>query len=88
MSALAKIVERFTPEATRRRIGPIGLECALHAMHMVQLESGRDGRVVVRARASYPYACPLEDLLASPSRMKAMVQSANSVPSAVSTTRA
>lgn len=76
MSALAKIVERFTPDVTRRRIGPIGLECALHAMHMVQLETGRDGRVVVRARASYPYDCPLEDLLASPARMKEMVKRA------------
>ncbi|MBT8121994.1 MAG: pilus assembly protein PilM [Gammaproteobacteria bacterium] len=76
MSALAKIVERFTPNATRRRIGPIGLECALHAMHLVQLETGRDGRVVVRARASYSYTCPLEDLLASPVHMKAMVKRA------------
>ena len=61
MSALAKLVERFSPDAGTRRIGPIGLEFALHAMHMVQLETGRDGRVVVRARASAADDCPLEE---------------------------
>ena len=74
MSALASIVNRFSPAAVNRRIGPIGLECALHAMHLVQLETGRDGRVVVRARASLPYTCPLDELLASPERMKALVR--------------
>lgn len=76
MSALASIVNRFSPAAVNRRIGPIGLECALHAMHLVQLETGRDGRVVLRARASLPYPCPLDELLASPQRMKTLVRGA------------
>ena len=62
MSALAKLVERFSPDAGTRRIGPIGLEFALHAMHMVQLEPGRDGRVVVRARATSGPAPRSQDL--------------------------
>ncbi|MDX1698388.1 MAG: pilus assembly protein PilM [Thiohalobacterales bacterium] len=76
MSALANIVNRFSPAAISRRIGPIGLECALHAMHLVQLETGRDGRLMVRARASLSYPCPLEELLASPERMKTLVRGA------------
>ena len=76
MSALAAIVNRFSPAAINRRIGPIGLECALHAMHMVQLETGHDGNVAVRARATLPYPCPLEELLASPGRLKLLVRHA------------
>ena len=76
MSALATIINRFTPVTGKRRIGPIGLECALHAMHMVQLETGRDGRVGVRALASLPYPCPLDELLASPDQLKLLIKHA------------
>ena len=76
MSALATILNRFAPVAGKRRIGLIGLECALHALHMVQLETGRDGRVGVRALASLSYPCPLDELLASPDQMKLLIKRA------------
>ncbi|MBT8117982.1 MAG: pilus assembly protein PilM [Gammaproteobacteria bacterium] len=76
MSALATIINRFAPVAGSRRIGPIGLECALHALHMVQLEAGRDGRVGVRARASLSYPCPLEELLDAPDQLKLLIKRA------------
>jgi type IV pilus assembly protein PilM len=76
MSALATFINRFAPVAGNRRIGPIGLECALHALHMVQLETGRDGRVGVRARASLSYPCPLDELLAAPDRLKLLIKRA------------
>ena len=76
MSALATLIHRFSPVAGRRRIGPIGLECALHALHMVQLEIGRDGRVQVRARASMPYPGSLDELLAAPHQLKLLIKRA------------
>ncbi len=76
MSALAAAIQKFAPIANPRRVGPIGLECALSAMHLVQLESDRRGRVTLRARASVPYHCPLEELLAAPAKMQALVRGA------------
>jgi Tfp pilus assembly PilM family ATPase len=76
MSALAAVMQKFTPVANARRVGPIGLECALSAMHLVQLESDRAGKVTVRARASVPYPCPLDELLASPASMQLLVRKA------------
>ena len=76
MSALATIINRFNPVKGKRRIGPIGLECALHALHMVQLETGPDGRVQVRARATMSYPCPLDELLTLPDQMKLLIKRA------------
>lgn len=76
MSALAAAIQKFIPIANARRVGPIGLECARLALHLVQLETDRSGRVTVRARASVPYPCTLDELLASPAIMQKLVRKA------------
>lgn len=76
MGALAAAIQKFKPVANTRRIGPIGLECSLSEMHMVQMATDSDGSVYVCARTSVPYGAPREELLASPKRMRELVQRA------------
>ncbi|MDH3527307.1 MAG: pilus assembly protein PilM [Gammaproteobacteria bacterium] len=76
MGALAAAIQRFYPVAKTRRIGPIGLECSLSELHMVQMATDSDGSLVVTARASLPYGAPREEMLASPKRMRELVHRA------------
>ena len=62
MSALATVMQKFTPSANNRRIGQIGLECSLTEMHLVQLEADGTGNLSVYATASVPYPCSRDEL--------------------------
>ena len=76
MSALAKTIQRLTPVSKARKIGPIGLEFSLEALHMVQMETGADGGISLRARASVPFSGARDQLMASPRLVKSLVQKA------------
>ena len=76
MSALATVMQKFTPSANNRRIGHIGLECSLTEMHLVQLEADGTGNLSVYATASVPYPCSRDELFNSPKAMHALVRQA------------
>lgn len=76
MSALSQAVQRFTPAARSKRIGPIGLECSLHELHLVQLEAAPTGAISLVARASLAYPEPRDELMRSPRQMRSLVQRA------------
>ena len=76
MSALATIMQKFTPSANNRRIGHIGLECSLTEMHLVQLEADGTGNLSVYATASVPYPCSRDELFNSPKAMHTLVRQA------------
>ncbi|MDJ0911352.1 MAG: pilus assembly protein PilM [Woeseiaceae bacterium] len=74
MSALAKVRERLPKRSTM--IGPIGIDFALEAVHLVQLEASETGIPSVRARASVPLDCSRRELLDDPKRLRSTLRSA------------
>ena len=76
MSALAERISRTTRRSNSRRIGPIGLDCSLGSLHLVQLQSAADGRITLHAAASIPYPQPRETLLAEPKKMRELIRQA------------
>ncbi|MGB5472519.1 MAG: pilus assembly protein PilM [Gammaproteobacteria bacterium] len=76
MGALAAVLQRFQPGANARRIGCIGMECALNAVHLVQLAADSQGAITVHAMASQPYPCTRDELFASPRQFRALVRTA------------
>jgi len=63
------------PKPAARRVGPIGLDCALDRLHMVQLESA-NGVISVHAKASLAYPAPLDVMQSTPKKMRALIQQA------------
>ena len=59
-----------------QRIGPIGIDFGLEAVHLVQLEAPGEGNPEVRARASIAYACPRDELLKSTAGFRALMKRA------------
>ncbi len=73
MSALQLAVWPFKQPSGTGAIGPLGLECALDALHLVQMETGAGGRPVVRAGATVPYGEDREAVFESPKRLRQLV---------------
>jgi type IV pilus assembly protein PilM len=76
MGALASTIQKFRPTANARRIGPIGLECSLTELHLVQMEITTDNVIRRHAMASLPYPESRETMLASPKKMRALIHQA------------
>lgn len=76
MSALTDRIINTARRSNSTRIGPIGLDCSLSELHMVQLQVNADDRISVRATVSLPYPEPRETLLAAPKKMRSLVQQA------------
>ena len=76
MSALASIIQKFNPTTNARRIGPIGLECSLTELHLVQMEVSTDNVITRHAMASIPYPESRETMLSSPKKMCALIHQA------------
>ena len=55
MSLMARTTALLRPRSQAKNIGSIGIDFGLEAVHLVQLERGKDARPHVRARASVPY---------------------------------
>ena len=76
MSALADRIFRTAGRSNSTRIGPIGLDCSLSVLHLVQLKSSADGRISLHAAASMPYPESRETLLAEPKKMRSLIRQA------------
>lgn len=76
VSVVARAAGLLKPRASVHKVGAIGLDISLEAMHLVQLESGESGRPAVRARISLPIGCSREELLQSPSEFRALLKRA------------
>ena len=76
MSALAATIQKFMPTANAKRIGPIGLECSLTELHLVQMAVSSDHVITRHAMASVPYPESREVMLASPRKMRALIHKA------------
>jgi type IV pilus assembly protein PilM len=75
MGVLALKLRKPNPKTATRRVGPIGLDCALDRLHLVQLESA-NGVISLQAKASLTYPEPLDALQAAPKKMRALIQQA------------
>ena len=58
------------------RVGPIGVDVALEAVHLVQLESTRNHHSVVRARASIDFKGSRRELLEQPLQFRSLIKRA------------
>ena len=76
MSALAATIQKFMPTTNAKRIGPIGLECSLTELHLVQMAVSSDHVITRHAMASVPYPESREVMLASPRKMRALIHKA------------
>ena len=76
MSALAATLQKFRPTANAKRIGPIGLECSLTELHLVQMAVSGDHVITRHATASVPYPEPREVMLSSAKKMRALIHTA------------
>lgn len=72
MGVLALKHFRSAPEPDARRLGPIGLDCALERLHLVQLESANNV-ISVHANASLTYPESLDAMQAAPKKMRALI---------------
>lgn len=75
MSIVSKAAAMFQPRASNHRIGPIGIDFGLEAMHLVQLEAAAGQLPQVRARASLAYDSR-QDVLASPHQFRSLIKRA------------
>ncbi|MEA3244473.1 MAG: pilus assembly protein PilM [Pseudomonadota bacterium] len=76
MFALNQVIQRISPATRVNRVGPIGLECAVNELHLVQLETVLRGGIRVRAKASVSYQEERADLLQSPRELRALIRKA------------
>ncbi len=73
MKALSDLLVRFSKSETKSEVGPIGIEFAREAIHMIQLHKSEDGNIRLKAKASENYPLPLEEFLHSPKEIKRLV---------------
>ncbi len=76
MSALKKAAALFSTRTSNRRIGPIGIDFALEAVHLVQLQAGKTGLPEVSARATVPYDRPRNEVLTDPGAFSTLMKQA------------
>ena len=75
MSMVGKAAALLRPRLSARKIGPIGIDFGLEAMHLVQLERAAGGLPEVYARASLPYASRRE-MLQTPHQFRSLIKRA------------
>lgn len=75
--ALAGIRNSFRRrQADAQRIGPIGIDFALEAVHLVQLAQRTGGTPALHATASVPYGCTREAVLSQPFTFRTLIKKA------------
>lgn len=75
MNMVSKATALLRPRLAARRIGPIGIDFGLEAMHLVQLERAAGRLPEVYARASLPYASRRE-ILQTPHQFRSLIKRA------------
>lgn len=76
MSLAARTAALFRPRSSTIAVGPIGVDIALEAMHLVQLESSGTQKPVVRAKASLDIAGSRRALLKQPHQFRSLIKRA------------
>lgn len=76
MSLAAKTAALLRPRTSAVRIGPIGIDLSLEAIHLVQLESAKGKLPEVRARASLAYGTPRRDMLQNQHQFRSLIKRA------------
>ncbi|MDH3613687.1 MAG: pilus assembly protein PilM [Gammaproteobacteria bacterium] len=76
MSVVAKTAALLRPRASSVKIGPIGIDFALEAIHLVQLEATAGKPPEVRARASLPFDGSRRKLLENPHQFRTLIKRA------------
>ncbi|MEZ5542659.1 MAG: pilus assembly protein PilM [Pseudomonadota bacterium] len=76
MAALADVLQRVYTGSGARRTGHIGLECAQHAMHLVQLAVDPTGEITLHASTSLEYPDSREAILADLPHFRALIRRA------------
>ena len=76
MSFLARTSAQLRPRSSAVNVGPIGIDIALEAMHLVQLEAATGGKLAVRAKASLDIKGSRRELLQQPHQFRSLVKRA------------
>lgn len=76
MSVVAKAAALLRAKPVANKVGPIGIDFGLEALHLVQLATSAGQMPVVRARASLSYDCPRREVLANPLQFRSLIKRA------------
>ncbi len=76
MSVLARTAALFRTRSSAVTVGPIGVDVALEAIHLVQLESADGQKPVVRAKASLEIQGSRRELLQQPHQFRSLIKRA------------
>lgn len=76
MSVLARTAALFTPRSSAVTVGPIGIDIALEAIHLVQLEARQGHKPTVRAKASLEINGSRRELLQQPHQFRSLMKRA------------
>ena len=76
MSMAARAAGLLRARPGRLRVGPIGVDVSLEAVHLVQLQAGADDTPGVRAMASLPLEMGRQELLVNPMQFRAHIKRA------------
>ncbi len=76
MSVLARSAALFRPRSSAAIVGPIGIDVALEAVHLVQLQAVANHKPVVRAKASLDINGTRRELLQQPQQFRSLIKRA------------
>lgn len=76
MSVVAKAVSLLSPRSSSKKIGSIGIDFGLEAVHLVQLATSAGKPPIVRARASLAYDSSRREVLANPHQFRSLMKRA------------
>lgn len=76
MSVIARAAALFQPRTAAVKVGPIGVDIALEAVHLVQLEAAENHKPVVRAKVSLDIDGSRDELLQHPHQFRSMIKRA------------
>jgi len=76
MSVIARTTAMLRPRSATVKFGPIGVDIALEAIHMVQLQAEENHRPSVRAKVSLEISGSREDLLQQPHQFRSLIKRA------------
>lgn len=76
MRVLARTAALLRPRSSAITVGPIGVDIALEAIHLVQLESEGNNKPVVRAKASLEINGSRGELLQQPQQFRSLIKRA------------
>jgi type IV pilus assembly protein PilM len=76
VSVVARTTAFFRPRSSAVQVGPIGVDLALEAIHLVQLESAENRAPVVRARVSLDINSDRRELLQQPHQFRSLIKRA------------